>query len=117
MIVILFAVDNYEWAIENAQENVKRNSVQKRMIVRIGSISSVPRRKYDLIVANIDYRTISRFITSLKGRVRKQGIIILSGILTKDLPELLKLFSINDLSPLERTHENEWTCIALGRMK
>ena len=113
----VFAVDNYEWAIENAQENVKRNSVQKRMIVRIGSISTVPRRKYDLIVANIDYRTISRFIASLKGRVKKQGLIILSGILTNDLPELQRIFSNNGLVPLDRTNENEWTCIALGRMK
>jgi ribosomal protein L11 methylase PrmA len=87
------------------------------MIVRFGSISSVPRRKFDFIVANIDFRTISRFIKSLSVRVRKQGIIIVSGILTSDLPELLKVFSINALLPLDRINENEWTSIALRRIE
>jgi ribosomal protein L11 methyltransferase len=112
-----YAIDNEEWAIENAKENVMRNNVQKRMTVRFGSISSVPRRKFDFIVANIDFRTISRFIKSLSVRVRKQGIIILSGILTSDLPELLKLFSINALVPIDRINENEWTSIALRRIE
>ena len=112
----VFAIDNDEWAINNTKENTKRNSVRKQMIVRLGSISIIPRRKFDLIVANIDFRTISRFISSLTARVRKQGIIILSGILTSDLPVLLKLFAKNALIPLELVTENEWTAVALRRM-
>ena len=112
----VFAIDNDEWAIENTKENIKRNDVQKRMIVKLGSISIVPKRNYDLIVANIDFRAISRFISSLTARVRKQGIIILSGILTSDLPILLKLFTKNALVPIETVIEKEWTSIALRRM-
>jgi ribosomal protein L11 methyltransferase len=112
----VFAMDNDEWAIENTKENVKRNCVRKRMIVRLGSISVIPRHKFDLIIANIDFRTISRFISSLTARTRKQGIIILSGILTSDLPVLLKLFAKNALIPIELVNENEWTAVALHRM-
>jgi ribosomal protein L11 methyltransferase len=112
----VFAIDNDEWAIENTRENVKRNDVQKRVIVRMGSVSGVPKRTFDLLVANIDFRTISRFIASLAARVRKQGIIIFSGILTSDMPVLLKLFLKNDLVPIEMVSENEWTSIALRRM-
>jgi ribosomal protein L11 methyltransferase len=111
----VFAIDNDEWAIENAIENVRRNDVQKRIVVRLGSISIIPRRRFDLLVANIDFRTISRFISPLAARVRKQGIIILSGILTSDMPVLLKLFLKNDLVLREMVHENEWTSIALRR--
>jgi ribosomal protein L11 methyltransferase len=112
----VLAIDNDEWAIENTKENVKRNFVHKRMIVRLGSVSVIPRRNFDLIVANIDFRTISRFISSLTLRTRKQGMIILSGILTDDLPDLLKLFTKNALVPIELVDENEWTAIALRRM-
>ena len=112
----VFANDNDEWAIENTRENVKRNDVQKRVMVRLGSISIVPKRTFDLLIANIDFPTISRFISSLAARVRKQGIIILSGILTSDMPVLLKLFLKNDLVPMKIVHENEWTSIALRRM-
>ena len=114
--ISVLAIDSDEWAIENAKENVKRNFVHKRMIVRLGSVSVIPRRDFDLIVANIDFRTISRFISSLTLRTRKQGMIILSGILTDDLPDLLKLFTKNALVPIELVDENEWTAIALRRM-
>ncbi len=112
----VFAVDNDEWAIENTKENVKRNGVSKQMVVKLGSISIIPQLKFNLIVANIDFRTISKFISSLTSRVRKHGIIILSGILTNDLPVLLKSFAKNALVPLETVAENEWTSIALRRM-
>jgi ribosomal protein L11 methyltransferase len=111
----VFAIDTDEWAIENAKENVKRNRVHKRMIVKLGSVSVIPRRNFDLVVANIDFRTISRFITSLTSRTRKHGIIVLSGILTSDLPILFKLFAKNALVPLELVDENEWTAVALRR--
>jgi len=112
----VFAIDNDEWAIENAKENIKRNLVDKRMIVRLGSISNIPHRKFDFIIANIDFHTITRFISSLAIRARKQGIIILSGILTKDMPVLLKLFAKNALVPIELVNENEWTAITLRRI-
>jgi len=107
------AIDTDEWAIENTEENVKRNRVQKQMTVIWGSVSAIPKHKFDLVVANIDFRTISRFISSLTMRTRKQGIMILSGILTVDMPVLLKLFANNNLVPIELLNENEWTAIAL----
>jgi ribosomal protein L11 methylase PrmA len=79
-------------------------------------VSAIPRSKYDLIVANIDFRTISRFIKSIVDRTRKEGTIILSGILTSDMPALLLLFEKNLLVPVKLDHENEWTAVALHRV-
>ena len=112
----VMAVDNDPWAIENTRENIKRNNVQRQMAVRLGSVSAIPRSKYDLIVANIDSRTISRFIKSIVGRTRKEGTIILSGILTSDMPALLPLFEKSLLFPVKLDNENEWTAIALRRV-
>ncbi len=111
----VMAVDNDPWAIENTRENIKRNNVQRKMKVRLGSVSTVPHIKYDLIVANIDFRTISRFIKSIVDRSRKDGTIILSGILTSDMPALLLLFGKNRLVPVKLNTENEWTAVALRR--
>ena len=110
------AVDNDEWSIENVRENIKKNKVQNLISVKQGSISVIPRRQFDLVVANINFRTISRFISPLAGRVRKQGIMILSGILTSDLPVLLNVFAHLGLVPVEVVNENEWTSIALRKM-
>jgi ribosomal protein L11 methyltransferase len=111
----VIAVDNDPWAIKNTRENIKRNNVQRQMIVRLGSVSAIPRSKYDLIVANIDYFTISRFIKSIVDRTRKEGTIILSGILTSDMPALLPLFEKYLLVPVKLDNENEWTAVALRR--
>jgi ribosomal protein L11 methyltransferase len=110
------AVDLDPWAIENTRENIKRNNVQRQMKVRLGSVSAIPRSKYDLIVANIDFRTISRFLKSIVDRTRKEGTIILSGILTSDMPALLPLFEKNRLVPVKLDNENEWTAVALRRV-
>jgi ribosomal protein L11 methyltransferase len=109
------AVDNDPWAIENTKENIKRNNAQRQMKVTLGSVSVIPRLKFDLIVANIDFRTISRFIKSIVDRSRKEGTIILSGILTSDMPVLLPLFKKNLLVPVQLESENEWTAVALRR--
>jgi ribosomal protein L11 methylase PrmA len=86
------------------------------MTVRLGSVSAIPRSKYDFIVANIDFRTIFRFIKSIVDRTRKEGTIILSGILTSDMPALLPLFDKNLLIPVKLDNENEWTAVALRRV-
>ena len=112
----VMAVDNDPWAIKNTRENIKRNNVQRHMTVRLGSVSAIPRLKYDLIIANIDFLTISRFIKSIIGRIRKEGTIILSGILTSDMPALLPLFEKNLLVPVKLDNENEWTAVALRRV-
>ncbi len=112
----VMAVDNDPWAIENTRENIKRNNVQRQMKVRLGSVSVLPHSKYDLIVANIDFRTISRFIKSLVNRTRKESTIILSGILTSDMPALLPLFEKNLLVPFKHDSENEWAAVALRRI-
>jgi ribosomal protein L11 methyltransferase len=111
----VLAIDNDPWAIENTRENIQRNYVQRQMKTHLGSISAIPRLKYDLIVANIDYRTISRFLKSIVDRIHKDGVIILSGILTSDMPALLPLFKKYLLVQVQRNDENEWTAVALRR--
>ncbi len=110
------AVDTDEWSIENAKENVKRNRVQKQIFVIQGSVSAIPRRKYELIVANIDYKTIARFLSSLSKHLSNQGILIFSGILTDDLPSLRRMFAEHRLALVECVHENEWSSVVLRRI-
>jgi ribosomal protein L11 methyltransferase len=46
----VMAIDNDGWAIKNAYENMKRNRVNHKMRIRLGSISAVSRNKFDLIM-------------------------------------------------------------------
>lgn len=111
----VLAVDHDQWAIENAKENVKRNNVQNQMIVRYGSFSAIPHRKYNLVIANIDFFTISRFIKTFAFIMTKRGIIIFSGILTSDISNLSPILKKHLFVPIKHVNENEWSAIALQR--
>lgn len=52
------AIDNDEWAAENARENVKKNRVSGSVKVITGDVQRLPTQKFDLVVANIDMPTI-----------------------------------------------------------
>ncbi len=111
------AVDHDSWSIENTRENIKRNNVQHRVITRLGSISAVPKRKYDLVVANLDARTIERFISSLSRLTSYGGTMILAGILISDIEHLLPKFNNLSLIPLHLDCENEWVAVALKKIR
>jgi ribosomal protein L11 methyltransferase len=108
------AVDNDEWACHNAKENVKRNRVKSIRIIR-GTLRSVPPRTFDLILSNIDLPTNLKLLSSLIRRTASGGSLILSGLLSSDLPRLLDALRGRNLVPTACIEENEWIAVALGK--
>jgi ribosomal protein L11 methyltransferase len=108
-------IDNDSWCIENAKENIILNNVQRKMKFIPGSISKIPNHKYDMIVANIDYPTISRYFKSLFRHLKSSGYILFSGILTKDFITLQNMFNDHGLTVLEHRIEDEWSACTLVR--
>ncbi|MFZ1977968.1 MAG: 50S ribosomal protein L11 methyltransferase [Bacteroidota bacterium] len=109
------AIDNDAWALSNARENVKKNKVETKVHVLLGSAHKMPNRTFDLIIANIDVPTITRFLHFLSKKVKKGNIIIFSGILTTDYETLIPLFTKQRLSVVEYIAENEWLAVALSK--
>ena len=107
------AVDNDPWAIENALENISRNRVPKKVKAVEGDGRKLPKRSFDLIVANIDLPTITKSLANLVKRLKPQGTLIVSGLLTTDLTNFLNLISHQGIVPLEMLSENEWVAVAL----
>lgn len=106
------AVDNDDWTLSNMKENVKRNRVEKSVTVILGSAGSIPRKSFDLIIANIDMPTIGRFHRRLVRHVRKGGILIFSGVLGTDLVTLRDLIAGKGVLPINVLTEHEWASIA-----
>jgi ribosomal protein L11 methyltransferase len=109
------AVDNDRWAVENAAENAGKNRVQKRVRVVEGDVKKLPKRTFDLIIANIDLLTISKSLKHLVRRMKPGGSLILSGLLVSDLTEFMNVISHQGIVPLEIVNENEWVAIALSK--
>ncbi|HEY5614394.1 MAG TPA: 50S ribosomal protein L11 methyltransferase [Bacteroidota bacterium] len=106
-------IDNDDWSIENAKENVKNNRAGSKVRIVKGDTRSIPKSKFDLVIANVDYPTISAHLSKLLAPLPHGGILILSGLLTQDLNPLLDLLKRRSAVPVEVLNENEWVALAL----
>ena len=107
------AIDNDPWAVENALENISRNRVPRKVKAVEGDGRKLPKRLFDVVVANIDLPTITKCLADLVKRLKPQGTLIISGLLTTDLTNFLDLISHRGVVPLEMLNENEWVAVAL----
>ncbi len=83
------ALDIDEEAISNAKENLIKNKVQKMVDLRLGTIDDkVPVDYFNLIVANLTKTQIIELFDSMNRVLKKEGILILSGIQREEKEEM-----------------------------
>ncbi len=111
----VWGIDNDSWAIPNARENVKKNRVRDRVRIILGGIDRIPKKRFPLIVANIDLPTITATIRRLVGHITPGGVIVFSGVLETDLEQLVALTARHRLVALQFIKENEWIAAAFAR--
>jgi ribosomal protein L11 methyltransferase len=102
-------------ALGNARENVEKNQVSDIVKIRKGSIGSF-QKKFDVIVANIDLRSLRRMRSPLVGRLKNRGVLILSGILEGEKERIrLHYLETGLLRWIKTTQEGEWVCLTFQR--
>jgi ribosomal protein L11 methyltransferase len=77
----LTAIDNDEWSIENAEENIQRNACSR---ISLSLASEIPEQNFDIILANINRNVILQHMPALSDSVRPGGYILFSGLLKAD---------------------------------
>jgi ribosomal protein L11 methyltransferase len=78
----VLAIDNDEWSIENAHENIMVNECKKVRIVQMDSLSETG--QFDIILANINLRVILENLAFLRQHLKEKGVFIGSGVLESD---------------------------------
>jgi len=102
-------------ALENARENVEKNHVSDIINLRKGSIGSV-QKKFDIIIANIDLKSLRRMRMPLLNHLKNRGFLILSGILEKEKERLRECYLKTErLRWIKVTQEGEWACLTFKR--
>ncbi|MDF1611175.1 50S ribosomal protein L11 methyltransferase [Stygiobacter electus] len=104
-------IDNDEWCYLNGNENVKMNELNEKVDVRLCEIKDVEEKDFDLILANINKPILINIVDDLKIKFKKEGTLILSGLLNIDEIDIISLyeskgFVLNDKSQLE-----EWIAL------
>ena len=84
--VDILAVDNDDWCIENASENIVVNNTQSIEIHKVDNAKL--NKKFNIIIANINKNIILDNLAFLAEATVPGGVVLLSGLLVEDEPEI-----------------------------
>jgi len=112
MGAVVDACDTDVVSVENSVKNAVLNSLKFRNIWD-GSIDKTD-KKYDVVVANIVADVLTFIAKDLKKALKKEGILILSGILDKYEQKVLRFYK--DCEILERIPKDGWVTLILKKV-
>jgi len=102
------AIDNDEWAYNNALENVESNNFAD-IEVLLGDSSLLAGRKFDIILANINRNILLNDIPAYRESLNTGGKFFMSGFYSEDLPLIEAKCNEAGLSIMSSRSENNWT--------
>ncbi len=102
------AIDNDEICFENGIENCKQNNVGKKVEVKIGQLNDIEEDDFDLILANIQKNVILEIADDINKRLKRNGFVILSGLLVDDENDVDKKYTGTNFSFIEKKIMDEW---------
>jgi ribosomal protein L11 methyltransferase len=105
----IVAIDNDEWSIDNAKENIGNNKCTHIVIEKGESIGA--NKKYDVILANINLNVILQNMPLIAAACKAGTQILLSGFLNIDEAAIKLSINANDLIFSTVTQKKEWLCI------
>jgi ribosomal protein L11 methyltransferase len=102
------AIDNDEWAYNNALENIRSNNFDD-IEVLLGDSSLLPGKKFDFIFANINRNILLNDIPTYRLSLNQGGKLFVSGFYSEDLPLIQAKAAEVDLKLVSDRQENNWT--------
>jgi ribosomal protein L11 methyltransferase len=103
----LDAIDIDTWCYENSLENVEWNQCVNIKVYE-GDASLLGNKKYDVIIANINRNILLQDISVYTKNLEKNGVLLLSGFYTEDIPVIDKEASENGLKLQKTLERNNW---------
>lgn len=101
------AVDTDDTAVETAKINANVNH-ENEIKFQVGTIDLLKDETYDFVFANILHNVLAQIMPDLKRIMKKNAIIVLSGILDGKEGVVLDAISANKMTMLEEMRQKEW---------
>ncbi len=108
-------IDNDEWSVGNARENVNANGLAHSVRISETSFHNFGGEHFDCVLANLSLDTISEGLTSLVGLTIEHGFLILSGFFSSDATTVEKRIAALGLATADRLDENGWMAAVVRR--
>jgi ribosomal protein L11 methyltransferase len=110
----VLGIDNDEWSVENAMENLARNNSTK-ITVEQNDTDLLPAEQFDIILANINRHILLQYMPQLATVTVKDGIVLMSGLLTSDKDIIEKAASAAGLELFGYQELNNWIVLSFKK--
>ena len=107
--VDILAVDNDDWCIENASENIVVNNTQSIEIQKVDNAKL--NKKFNIIIANINKNIILDNLEFLAAATLPGGDVLLSGLLTEDEADIQAACLALGWKHQETRTKNNWIAL------
>jgi ribosomal protein L11 methyltransferase len=94
-------------ARDEAQKNIKLNGLEHRINILDTRVEDI-KETYSLITANLRYPTLRRLCSHIVGITQKKGAVVVSGIKSDEVEDLLDNFTQNGFQCIWRAVEKGW---------
>jgi ribosomal protein L11 methyltransferase len=108
----IVAIDIDAWAFENTIENAERNMVNN-IIAKQGDAKLLENEKFDIILANINRNILISDMHIYAASLKKEGLLLLSGFYTQDLPLILEKAELQGLKYISQLEQDNWMAVKL----
>lgn len=107
------AIDNDEWSINNAKENITANNSTDIALLQKDNLRGL--ETFDIILANINLNVITGCIPQLKMVCHHSSQLLLSGFLNSDEQRVINDFTSEEFKHISTTQKNEWILMLLTK--
>ncbi len=103
----VWAVDNDEWAYNNAIDNVVLNKTSHIHVV-MGDAEAIKGTSFDIIIANINRNILLNDMHIYREAMNEKGLLLMSGFYESDLPLIQQKAEALGLKYQKHTSSNQW---------
>ena len=104
------AIDIDNWCYENSIENINKNNCEHISVYQ-GYASLLAKKKYDLIIANINRNILLNDMSTYCKSLKKEGCVLFSGFYQEDIPVIDKAASELGLVMSNALERNNWVAL------
>lgn len=109
-------IDNDEWCLLNGIENVKQNNMEEKVEIRLCELHQIEEKNFDLVTANINKHILLNISALLQNKLKKDGVLILSGLLFSDEEDIISMYHSNGFRFIEKKLMNEWIALTFYKL-
>ena len=106
------AIDNDDWSINNAKENITMNHCDKIELAKNDKIPA--KNRFDIILANINKNVILDNFSALISALKTGGTLLISGLLNEDEKDILAAVTLHNAAITQGFSQGNWCCLRIN---